>query len=165
MKHPALIGVAAASAVAALAAVAFTGNAQTGGRTIVLKESTAGSLVNFTDNPPRSTERRGAPMASPGDGLVVSTRLTDPAGARAGRLEATCTAVTRGRVQDGAVFLCTAVAHLADGDLFVATRFAPVDGPNDVRGAIVGGTGAYAGARGGFTALGAPSTDTFTILP
>lgn len=162
MKHPALIGVAAVSAVAA---VAFTGNAQTGGRTIVLKETTAGSLLNFIDNPPRSRERRGAPRASLGDQLALSTRLLDAAGGRAGRLEATCTTVKPGRVQDGAVFLCAAVAHLADGDIFLATRFTPANGPSDVHGALTGGTGAYLGARGDVTMTGAPSTDTFTILP
>jgi hypothetical protein len=73
--------------------------------------------------------------------------------------------VKPGLVQSGAVFLCTAVAHLADGDLYLETRFTPVNGPSDVRGAVTGGTGAYLGARGEFTMVGSPSTDTFTILP
>lgn len=165
MTHTSLIAVAAVTAAAAVAASAFTGSAQTAPRTIVLKETAEGSRVTFVDNAPRSRERRGAPAASLGDGLAISTGLVDPAGRRAGRLQATCTAVTPGRVQGGAGFLCTAVAHLADGDLFLATRFTPVSGPSDVHGAVTGGTGAYSGARGGFTMIGAPSTDTFTILP
>lgn len=165
MKHTSLTAAAVVTAAAAIAASAFTGSAQTAPRTIVLRETTTGSLVDFVDNLPHSRERRGAPAASLGDGLAISTRLVDAAGARAGRLEATCTAVRPGRVQDGAGFLCTAVAHLADGDLFLATRFRPVNGPSDVHGALTGGTGAYLGARGDFTMKGAPSIDTFTILP
>ena len=74
-------------------------------------------------------------------------------------------AVGPGRVQLGAAFLCIGVAHLADGDLFLQTRFVPTTGPNDIHGAVTGGTGADLGARGAFTSVGAPSTDTFTILP
>lgn len=165
MKHLSLIGIAAVSAVAASAAFAFTGSAQSGARTIVLKETPKGSLLNFIDSPPHSREQRGAPFASLGDQLAISTRLVDSVGNRAGRIEATCAAVKPGRVQFGAVFLCTAVAHLADGDLFLATRFAPVNGPSNVHGAVTGGTGPYLGARGDFTMVGQPSTDTFTLLP
>jgi hypothetical protein len=116
-----LIGVAAVSAVAAIAAFAHPGGAQTGPRTIVLTESPKGALVDFVDNPPRSRERRGAPSASLGDQLAISTRLLDAAGNRAGRIEASCVAVGPGRVQLGAAFLCTGVAHLADGDLYLQT--------------------------------------------
>jgi hypothetical protein len=165
VKNLHLIGAAAVSAAVAIAAFAFTGDAQTAGRTIVLKESDKGSLVNFIDNLPHSSEQRGAPVASLGDGLAISTRLQDPAGNRAGRIEAACSDVKQARLQDGAVFLCTAVAHLADGDIFLSARFAPVDGPSDVHGALTGGTGAYLGARGDFTSVGRPATDTFSILP
>lgn len=165
MKHLPLIGVATVSALATVAAVAFTGGAQTAGRTIVLTEAASGAQVRFVDNPPESRERRGTPRASLGDGLAISTRLLDASGARAGRLEATCADVSPGLVQVDAAFLCTAVAHLADGDLFLQTRFRPRTGPTDARGAITGGTGAYTGARGTFTMTGHPSTDTFTLLP
>ena len=167
MKHLRLIGVAAASAVVAIAAFAFTGDAQTAGRTIVLKEADKGSLFTIIDNPPLSKQGRDAPPAvTPGDQFVSAKRLLDPAGDRAGRIEAACGAVKPARALGaGAGYLCTGVAHLADGDLFLVARITPVDGPSDDRGVVTGGTGAYLGARGDFTMIGRPSTDTFNILP
>ena len=167
MKRLPLIGIAAASAIALVAAFAFTGNAQTGERTIVLKESGRNQLFTIVDNPPLAKQRRDAPPAvSLGDQLVISNRLLDSAGNPAGRIEAVCTTVKPARALGaGAVYLCTAVSHLSDGDLFLTTRLTPVDGPSDVRGALTGGTGAYLGARGDFTSIGEPSTDTFHILP
>ena len=65
----------------------------------------------------------------------------------------------------GAAFLCTGVAHLADGDLFLVARFRPrrPERASTVHGALTVGTGAYAGARGTFTSTGEPSTYTFHI--
>lgn len=167
MEHLPLIALAAVSAIAVTAAAAFTGDAQTSGRTIVLKEADKGTLFTIIDNPPRSKQRPDAPPAvTPGDQFVSSKRLLDSAGNRAGRIEASCSAVKSARALGaGAVYLCAGVAHLADGDLFLAARVTPVDGPSDDHGAVTGGTGAYLGARGDFTLVGQPSTDTFNILP
>jgi hypothetical protein len=167
VKRLPLIVIAAVSAIALVAAFAFTGNAQTGERTIVLKETDKGSLFNFVDNPPHSRQRRDAPPSvTLGDQLVFTSRLLDSAGNRAGRSEVVCSGVEPGRsLEAGAVFLCSAVMHLVDGDLFVTARFSPTSGPSTTRGSITGGTGAYLGARGEFTSVGEPSTDTFNILP
>ena len=126
-----------------------------------------GSSFTIVDNPPLSTRRGEAPPAvTPGDQFVSSKRLLDSAGNRAGRIEAACSAVKPARALGaGAAYLCTGVAHLADGDLFLAARITPVDGPSDDHGAVTGGTGAYLGARGDFALVGQPSTDTFNILP
>lgn len=120
--------------------------------------------------------RRGPPSpgAWPGDHLIATHRLVDAAQRPAGRLEQVCTAVYGSRSIDRAVFLCTGVAHLADGDLFLGARFRPPTPAHasTVRGALTGGTAAYAGARGTFTSTtgvpsrrGVPSTYTFHILP
>jgi hypothetical protein len=60
------------------------------------------------------------------------------------------------------------VYALADGAIFLAARLTPAD---DVAGPIVGGTRAFAGARGTFTskarpreAGGDPSDETITLL-
>ena len=122
----------------------------------------------------RPITRRGSLSPSAGDHLLAAHRLVDAAKRRAGRLEQVCTAVYGSRSIYRAVFLCTGVAHLADGDLFLGARFRPPrpEPASTVRGALTGGTAAYAGARGTFTSTagapsrrGVPYTHTFHILP
>jgi hypothetical protein len=159
----------AVAAVTVLAVLASSGGAQSGERTIVLTQPAGGfELVDVT--PPR-TGRGGT---WPGDHLISTHRLVDAAKSPAGRVELVCTAVQGSRSIDRAVFLCTGVAHLADGDLFLGARFRPPrpEPANTVRGALTGGTAAYAGARGTFTSTtgvpsrrGVPLTYTFHILP
>jgi hypothetical protein len=164
MKRLALLAAAAATAIAVLAVLSTSGSAQSGERTIVVTELSKGSLFKFVDQRPRTKPGRNEPSASLGDQLVFSSPLGDGAHRRAGRLAAACTAIKPGAIERKAVFLCTGVAHLTDGDLFLAARFLPRPS-GTVRGALTGGTGAYAGARGTFTSTGEPSTDTFHILP
>ena len=169
MKRLALLAALAATAVTVLAVLASSGGAQSGERTIVLTQPPGGfELVDVT--PPR-TGRGGT---WPGDHLISTHRLVDAARSPAGRLELVCTAVQGSRSFDRAVFLCTGVAHLADGDLFLGARFRPPTPAHasTVRGALTGGTAAYAGARGTFTSTtgepsrkGIPYTHTFHILP
>ena len=165
MKRLALFAAAAATAVAVLAVLSSAGSAQSGERTIVLNETSKGSIFRFVDQPPRSQQGRNVPPSvSLGDQSVFANPLVDSAKHRAGRIEAVCTAVKPGSFERGSIFLCQGVAHLADGDLFLAARFSPKPNVN-VHGALTGGTGAYDGARGSFTSHGEPSTDTFHILP
>jgi hypothetical protein len=173
MKRLALLAALAATAVTALAVLASSGGAQSGERTIVLTQPAGG--FEFVDVMPPLTRRgRPSPGAWPGDHLISTHPLVDAAKRRAGRLEQVCTAVHGSRSIDRAVFLCTGVAHLADGDLFLVARFRPPrpEPASTVRGALTGGTAAYAGARGTFTSTtgvpsrrGVPSTYTFHILP
>jgi hypothetical protein len=173
MKRLALLAALAATAVTALAVLASSGGAQSGERTIVLTQPAGG--FEFVDVMPPLTRRgRPSPGAWPGDHLISTHPLVDAAKRRAGRLEQVCTAVHGSRSIDRAVFLCTWVAHLADGDLFLVARFRPPrpEPASTVRGALTGGTAAYAGARGTFTSTtgvpsrrGVPYTHTFHILP
>jgi hypothetical protein len=160
-----------AAAVTVLAVLASSGGAQSGERTIVLTQPAGG--FEFVDAT-QPLSRRGPPSAWPGDHLISAHRLVDAAKRGAGRLELVCTAVYGSRSIFRAVFLCTGVAHLADGDLFLTARFRPPTPAHasTVRGALTGGTAAYAGARGTFTSTtgvpsrrGVPSTYTFHILP
>ena len=160
----------AVAAVTVLAVLASSGGAQSGERTIVLTQP-AGAFY-LVDQPPRMRRRDNA--FSPGDQLISAHRLVDAAKHAAGRLELVCTAVSGSRSIFRAVFLCTGVAHLADGDLFLGARFRPPrpEPASTVRGALTGGTAAYAGARGTFSSTtgvpsrrGVPLTYTFHILP
>jgi hypothetical protein len=152
--------VIAGSAVAALAtagvlAVSGAAEAPTG-QTISLIEKPG--IEKFIDAPPRATRAR---PSSPGDQFMYSYPLVTGANARAGRIDARCTFTKGGRKASG---ICDGVISLADGDLLLAVRLKT---EGDVNGAIVGGTGAYAGARGTFTSVETKggAHDTITLLP
>ena len=166
-----LLAALAATAVTVLAVLASSGGAQSGERTIVLSQPAQWVPV-LVDQRPRMGRGRGNAF-SPGDQLISTHRLVDAAKRPAGRLELDCTTVSRSRSTYSTRFLCTGVAHLADGDLFLGARFRPPrEGASTVRGALTGGTAAYAGARGTFSSTTGvpsrrrvPSTYTFHIRP
>src|SRR4051794_4983702 len=156
-----LIGAAAVLAVGVSIAVTSIGGAQsTGDRTLTFVEK--GGSFKFIDNPPKATKRHRAP--SPGDFFVFETPLYDSTNARAGTLIAHCT------VEPGAGQLsdCEGTAKLNDGTL----AFSGLTGLNSLKNviAIVGGTGAYEGARGSVVSIArshadnAPSDDTVHLL-
>jgi hypothetical protein len=149
-----------AVAVLACGGVAFaqaTGAQAPGSQTLVLKEKEG--QFGVIDHKPKSKQGR----ASLGDGYVISNPLFDAANKRVGSLQAVCTVVEAGR-WDSAVNLCHGVAHLNGGDLLLEARFKQKAGPFTFTGAITGGTGAYANARGTITSQsGETSTDTLVF--
>lgn len=154
------------AATAALAAVATPALAQSGagGRTIAFREVEKGSTFKFVDQAPRTTVGKHGPgRFSPGDALVFTTPLADTRG-RIGRLRALCTATRSSRRFEKAAFLCTGAIILRYGTLFVDVANV---GGSVTRGAVVGGTGAYAGARGTFVSREGKtgSKDVVTLLP
>ena len=154
----------AGSVVAALATagvLAVSGGAEApSGQTIQVVER--GGSEKFVDVAPRA---RGGFNVSAGDAFLFSSPLFNGANKRVGTLDARCTFTRGGKQARG---ICEGVFALADGDLLLSARLS-VSG--SVKGAIVGGTGAYAGARGTFTSVdrpggdNAPSDDTITLLP
>ncbi len=161
--------IVAGSVVAALTTggiLAISGGAQqpAGGQTLQLV--TKNFRFKAIDVPPRA--RRNAEPSGTGDGFVISAVVTDRAGARRGSFDAKCT-VTRGGRYGRA--LCEGAYALSEGEIFLQARFRFSD-EGAVDGALVGGTRAYAGARGTFTSVdrpgekgGDPSDDTLTLLP
>jgi hypothetical protein len=160
-RIPIAIG-SAAAVLTATGLLAVNGGAQQPtGRTIELVSKNG--QFKFVDVPPKASSPDDA---RPGDQFVISAVLTDRAGKRAGRFDAQCTMTRGGRNLSG---ICDGAYALADGVMFLAARLTPAD---DVTGAVVGGTGAYAGARGTFTskdrpgeAGGDPSDETINLLP
>jgi hypothetical protein len=157
-----------ASLVAALATgaiLAVSGGAQApGARTLELV--TKNFRFKAVDHPPRSRSQDAPPSA--GDVFVISALVTDREGRRRGRFDATCT-VTRGGQRGGGV--CEAIYALHGGEIHLLARLTFAE-EGDVAGSIVGGTRAYAGARGTFVSRdrpgergGDPSDDTLTLLP
>ena len=150
-------GAVAVLAVGGAAFAASSGAQAPGPQTLVLKEK-EGQFA-FIDQKPRSKKGR----ASLGDEIVLSNPLFDAANKRVGDLQAVCTTVKAGR-EDKASYVCQGVAHLNTGDILLQAHLKEQIGSVVVSGAITGGTGPYANARGTFTSEGEEvSTDTFVF--
>lgn len=150
---------------AVFAAIVSSSKAQAPGpQTLVFKENSKTSKFTFVDAARPFAKNPRRPTPSQGDYFVFYSPLTDTAGARAGELDVQCTIIKKGNRQGkGEVDLCTGALGLANGELFISARILSGNSAN-VRGAITGGTGAYANARGTFTSVGENnSTDTFVF--
>jgi hypothetical protein len=96
--------------------------------------------------------------------MLLSTNPLAMEGKVVGKIRIVCTATSAGNTKnpDNAGFTCTGVAKIPGGTLILVGEAA--EGPTE--GAITGGTGIYAGARGTFVSrLGrGASTTTVTLL-
>jgi hypothetical protein len=137
-----------AAAVAAIAVAAPVLAQSNGGQTITFRELDKGSRFDYLDNPPRNS-KHARPVFSVGDQFVLGNPLAGDSGP-IGDLRATCTITKKAPATDnvnpGHPF-CTGAFVLKSGTLFVETTDA---GGKTTSGAVVGGTGAYVGARGTF---------------
>jgi hypothetical protein len=144
------ISVACAALVTAVAVVATSGAQQpgppTGALDLVNRQREA--AFKFVDNPPLRKE-------SAGDMLVLSGRLRGADGAAQGRFQAYFVATKSRNFERAFRGQASATFMLPAGDLVVEGVTADKRAQDSL--AIVGGTGAYAGARGVLTA-----TDTNT---
>ena len=152
-RSPAALALVLALGAAAPAA------AQAPTKTITFKETDKGSKFAFIDNPPRSKRHR----PSLGDTLVFSEPLVSSSGARRGTLRVTCTIT--GTSTKSTPAICYGVFGLKEGNLDALVSTSNLDS-NATTGSIIGGTGAYAGARGTFrsTSTKTGSNDTVTLL-
>lgn len=125
------------------------------GQTIVLKELDKGSTFKHV----RNTKNAGRQALSLGDVLAFTNPLNDASGARVGRLHLSCVGTVGNASFLKAIATCTAVFALHDGDLMVTTNTSP--GAATTTGAVVGGTGAYAGASG--VLVSTNGNDTITL--
>jgi hypothetical protein len=146
----------ALAAVGLVALIAVpSGHAQApGARTLNFTEQAKGTKVVFVDN--------GKHGPSTGDAIVLTIPLVDAAGAKLGTATATCTATSVPKNAEPPT-LCQGVLPLADGDIVVSGRVTP--GADHL--AVVGGTGAYAGARGTMDSTDEKTGahDVVTLLP
>ena len=156
MFRPALLAVTLAIAACTSAGIAFAADSPTeqhpgarasapptGSLQIVLRQQP----FHFADLPPK---RSGDGPPSPGDASIITYRVFDASGAkRLGRAQFVCTAVDR----RGEHEQCSGTIALPDGQ--IATQG---DADNV---AVVGGSSAYAGARG--TATGEDHPDSVDV--
>lgn len=158
------LAVIALAAVAVAAVVASSGAQAPGPQTLVFKENSKASKFTFVDAARPFAKNPKRPTPSQGDYFVFFTPLNDAAGKRVGELDVQCTITKKGRTGtgQGEVDLCNGVVSLATGELFIAARTS--GNSANVRGAITGGTGAFANARGTLTSVGENnSTDTLVF--
>ena len=103
----------------------------------------------FTDNAPKTkVGDEGPERLSNGDAFTFSGDLLDGSGTDRGDLDTSC-ASTRPGGFDKSHLHCTGTATVPGGTLTLA-RGGRVFAGADPRGAVLGGSGAYAGATGDF---------------
>jgi hypothetical protein len=127
---------------------------------LVFREPHRGSTEKFVDLFPLVSRRH--PGFSPGDELLFTNRL-ERRGRRVGRIHVICTATQRGRNPIRAGFMCNILANVPGGTLVMVSPYAERGNSNGREGAVVGGTGRYAGARGTFDDEQGRRFDTNTI--
>jgi hypothetical protein len=146
-----------------LLCVATPASAQAPGTlTLTFTELNKGSTFGFIDNPPKARLRHGQPTrVSAGDMLVFSSPLRDSAGRPFGRLRATCF-ITRGGSPSNPPADCWGVYGLPTGQLWGSAT----TGAGTTKGAILGGTGAFADMHGTFvsTPTKTGTDDTITLV-
>ena len=152
------------TAAAALAAVMLcvagpAGAAKSSGITMHLVEKDV--AFNFVDNKPYGPGH----TASIGDMFAFTSSLWTHASKRAGSVNASCVVTSGGKVP---TFVCTGTLSLAGGQLELQATMRENVNPTYI--AIVGGTGAYEGARGSIKTVSrgqnSPySDDTVHLLP
>lgn len=170
VRHRPVAFVALAAAGLTSVAVAAPVLAQSGGsgQTITFRELNKGSRFGYIDNPPRNAKHQRRPVFSVGDQFALANPLADASG-NIGELRALCTVTKTAPAPNGNAInpahpFCTGAFVTKQGTLFVET----VDsGAKVTEGAVVGGTGAYVGARGTFssTSTKTGSSDVVTLEP
>lgn len=130
---------------------------------LTFKELDNGATVHFVDNPPTATLKHGGVFFSPGDELITTNPLAME-GRIVGKTRVICTATTAAntRKPSSGAFICNGIAKLPGGSLILVGEA----GEGVTEGAVTGGTGIYAGARG--TIVSKPgkggSTNTVTLV-
>jgi hypothetical protein len=173
MSNRVLVGATAvlvAVLVAALLAGCGSGGATLRKQTLSFTERQNDDSFSFADNPPKSSPSNSdEPKLSNGDQITFTADLIDGSAKDVGDLDATCTvtATTTGSFDDSRAE-CIGTATIPGGTLTL-TVGGKAFGAGTTRGAIVGGTGDYAGATGSFTSSDEsgpdePSQDTFQLF-
>jgi hypothetical protein len=147
MRRRVALMVTLAASAALLAALASTGSADhPGSQTLTFVERNNQGTFEFVDNRPRAPRR--SERVSAGDMLLGTNALYNAANTRReGRLFFKCTAIVGAKRFERSTFLCEVTLRLSNGTLVGS---AVVKFGNPASGAVIGGSGAYEGASGGF---------------
>jgi hypothetical protein len=145
IKRTAVVAPLAAAALLAALLESTGGAQQPGERTfkLILKDESAA----LGDVAPTSRNQRD-PRISGGDQHVFTSTVFDEAQKRVGKFYGQCVAVRGGRTYRQSTFQCQGTFVLRDGAIAVSVAFRATQRDEDVSLAVIGGTGAYEGARG-----------------
>jgi hypothetical protein len=97
--------------------------------------------------------------------FVISSPLVTASGTRRGTLRATCTITESSTNPNRTPVVCYGVFSLKEGQLVAVLSTNNIDA-KVTSGAIIGGTGVYGGARGGFRSVTTKTgtNDTITLI-
>jgi hypothetical protein len=143
--------------------LAFAGNAAAATRTITFQELEKGSTFAFIDNAPTSELRHGFPVKISAGDQFVGTNPLASGGKKIGELRTLCVATKSVSAKnfDAAGFICSGTFTFGGQGTLVAS--AVIGSHSGTEGAIVGGTGIYANARGTFVTKEGKGTSTVTV--
>ncbi len=154
--RPAAVLIALLALLAVVAGLRSNASAQApAGRTLTLTELDKGSTFTHIRNT-KGASRRSNQM---GDVLAFTNPIADASGKRVGKLSMGCTTTTGARNFMHSTITCAGVMALDDGDLTVQANVS-LDS-DTATGAVTGGTGAYANARG--VVVSTRGKDTITL--
>ncbi|MEA2190828.1 MAG: hypothetical protein QOI73_949 [Solirubrobacteraceae bacterium] len=164
--RPVRIALLLLAALAAAVAVAFAvsrspASAQAPGTTVLtLTELEKGSTFSHI----RNTKTKNRQSNLRGDQIVFTNPMADAAGKTVGRLHVECVTTKGSSNFMRSTIACSGVMTLPGGSLTLQALVSP--GVATTAGAITGGTGTYAGARGSFTSVEgrSGSKDTITLI-
>jgi hypothetical protein len=132
-----------------------------GPRTLTLKELDKGEKFTHI----RNTKSKSGRANLQGDLIAFTNPVADAAGRRKGTLHVACTTTKGSRNFLKSTMTCHGVIVLRDGSLTLQVTISP--NVPTVTGAVTGGTGAYANARGVLvskqTKSGANDTITYVV--
>jgi hypothetical protein len=138
-------------------AVSLAGAEATAARTLTFKELDKGSTFVHIRNTKGSSGRANAM----GDLLAFTNPIVDVSGRRIGKTSVSCTTTTGARNFMRSTLTCFGTLALRDGTLTVQANVRPAQGTTV--GAVTGGTGAYANARGVLASKTVPGGSVNTI--
>ena len=165
-RRPARTTPLAALALVTLIAVAAAGLGQ---RSSASAEAPAGTTLTYTEPVKGSTFRhirntkttnRRANLL--GDLIVFANPISDSTGKRVGKSHVQCVTTVGASNFKRSKLTCTGVSALRQGTLTLAAIVSP--GARTTTGAVTGGTGAYANARGVFSSVLARNGDAATTI-
>lgn len=137
--------------------VLHTGASAQGTRTLTLREAERGATFAHIRNTKGASRRSNLA----GDVIVFTNPVVDAAGKRIGKTSVSCVTTTGARNFMKSKLTCHGVTELPDGSLMLQAIVTP-NNPT-TNGAVTGGTGAYANARGVFASREGKSGSQTTI--
>jgi hypothetical protein len=158
MNRSHVLGALALAALAVAALIALPAGAQSP-TTLTFKELEKGATFKVVDVPPKAKNERTPP--SVGDTLIFTNPLSKTATNTAGKLHADCAVTKGGRTFESLVVLCDGAYAFENGTIYVSALAKLTDART--LGAVVGGTGDYAGAQGTFESRNVRGGETTTI--